>query len=275
MLPGFRFLFGAVVLSVSILVFGFGAAALLRTAHEEFTSTPSWQPAPETRFAQSQESQASVPLPVLALLRVDDLPKEAATEPAKTEKPASNDAVTTGAADQSAVPSAPTSSPNRVVALQPAASTPIEPVKPEPQTVEAPVASGAPQVTTPAPAETLAVPDAAKLATIEPAPSPAIEAAPIASAEAVAAAPEQPNPPGAPEPSLIETRIATLGGPPVPIASPAAKPASVKSDADDGKKRKQARREKRRHSAARARSARQAQVLDAFGQPTTTTTATR
>ena len=30
MLPGFRFLFAAIVLSTSVLVFGLGAAALLR-----------------------------------------------------------------------------------------------------------------------------------------------------------------------------------------------------------------------------------------------------
>ena len=39
MLPGFRFLFAATMLSMSLLVFGLGAAALLRAAHEEFTST--------------------------------------------------------------------------------------------------------------------------------------------------------------------------------------------------------------------------------------------
>ena len=40
MLPGFRFLFAAIVLSMSILVFGLGAAALLRAAHEEFAANP-------------------------------------------------------------------------------------------------------------------------------------------------------------------------------------------------------------------------------------------
>ena len=34
MLPGFRFRFAAVFLSMSVLVFGVGAAALLRAAHE-------------------------------------------------------------------------------------------------------------------------------------------------------------------------------------------------------------------------------------------------
>ena len=41
MLPGFRFLFTAIVLSMSILIFGLGAAALLRAAHEEFANLPS------------------------------------------------------------------------------------------------------------------------------------------------------------------------------------------------------------------------------------------
>ena len=67
MLPGFRFLFAAIVLSMSILVFGLGAAALLRAAHEEFASTPSWRASPEPVFAQRTET----PAPVLAMLRVE------------------------------------------------------------------------------------------------------------------------------------------------------------------------------------------------------------
>ena len=67
MLPGFRFLFAAIVLSMSILVFGLGAAALLRAAHEQFASNPSWRAAPEATFAQ----QAEATRPVLALLRVE------------------------------------------------------------------------------------------------------------------------------------------------------------------------------------------------------------
>ena len=41
MLPGFRFLFAAIVLSMSVLIFGLGAAALLRAAHEQFAHMPS------------------------------------------------------------------------------------------------------------------------------------------------------------------------------------------------------------------------------------------
>src|ERR1700761_6489691 len=75
MLPGFRFLFAAIILSTSILIFGLGAAALLRTAHEEFASAPTWQPAPETRFEQTGDATKDATGPVLALLRVDAAPK--------------------------------------------------------------------------------------------------------------------------------------------------------------------------------------------------------
>ena len=74
MLPGFRFLFAAIVLSMSVLVFGLGAAALLRAAHEEFASLPSRRAPPEPVFAQQNDA----PLPTLALLRV---------EPPVAEKP--------------------------------------------------------------------------------------------------------------------------------------------------------------------------------------------
>src|SRR5579872_3418501 len=67
MLPGFRFLFTAIMLSLSILVFGLGAAALLRAAHEEFASNPSWRAPPETMFAQQAEAAA----PALAMLPIE------------------------------------------------------------------------------------------------------------------------------------------------------------------------------------------------------------
>jgi hypothetical protein len=72
MLPGFRFLFSAIILSMSILVFGLGAAALLRAAHEEFASNPTWRAPPETIFAQQSEPSR----PMLATLVVETLPAE-------------------------------------------------------------------------------------------------------------------------------------------------------------------------------------------------------
>jgi len=67
MLPGLRFLFAAIVLSMSVLVFGLGAAALLRAAHEKFVSVPLRRAPPETVFAQPNEAAS----PTLAILRAD------------------------------------------------------------------------------------------------------------------------------------------------------------------------------------------------------------
>jgi hypothetical protein len=82
MLPGFRFLLAAIVLSTSMLVFGLGAAALLRAAHEQFASNPSWHAAPEATFTQQAEAVS----PVLAMLHAEP----AGIEPARAELKASD-----------------------------------------------------------------------------------------------------------------------------------------------------------------------------------------
>ncbi|MFQ3456271.1 hypothetical protein PMN64_23610, partial [Bradyrhizobium sp. UFLA01-814] len=56
MLPGLRFLFAAIVLATSLLVFGLGAAALFRAAHEEFASIPARRAPLEPQFAQQPET---------------------------------------------------------------------------------------------------------------------------------------------------------------------------------------------------------------------------
>ncbi len=77
MLPGFRFLFATVILAASVLVFGLGAAALLRAAHEEFASLAATsQPAP--RLVQPHLTPQSEVRPALALLRIET-PKLSAT----------------------------------------------------------------------------------------------------------------------------------------------------------------------------------------------------
>ncbi|MBY0383093.1 MAG: hypothetical protein K2W78_14390 [Xanthobacteraceae bacterium] len=69
MLPGFRLLLTSVLLAASVLVFGLGAAALLRATHEEFAA------APALRSLQTPASpvvaEAPLPPPIIALLRVD------------------------------------------------------------------------------------------------------------------------------------------------------------------------------------------------------------
>jgi hypothetical protein len=282
MLPGFRFLFGALILSVSVLVFGVGAAALLRTAHEEFATAPAWRPAPETRFAQSNETN---PPPVLAMLRVDDPPKEAVkgkpedtlkpadvtVEAPKLEPVASNDAPATVAADPAP---APQPGLDNTAALQPADAPQAELAKPETPASESPAPAEAAAATADAAAEP------AKLATTEPPPAappatpapvaaeaaPAGEAIPAPAAETAPATPEQAR---LPDPGPASTKIATLGGPPVLIQTTPRKETSAKPDRSAIKKRQQARRAAQRRRAAlrAARLAAQQQAANPFATP--------
>ena len=84
MLPGFRFLFAAIVLSMSILIFGLGAAALLRAAHEQFASIPARRRA---AGAGLRPAESSHPPPTLALLRVEPPVVEKAPESAPAAVP--------------------------------------------------------------------------------------------------------------------------------------------------------------------------------------------
>jgi hypothetical protein len=282
MLPGFRFLFAAIVLSMSILVFGFGAAALLRTAHEEFASTPSWQPAPETRFEQSPQASQ----PVLALLRVDDAPqgtpKDTSKDMSKADQPASNTAPANAPADQAATGAAePQAEPEKIAALQPTNSSPPEvakeTTKPEARMPDGPAAENQPPAE--AAADAPAVTGTTTIAASEQTLTPTNQTAP---AEAAPATPEQASAPNPADANSISTRIATLGGPPVTIEQPqgkpenvkpeSAKPESAKSGSRAVKKRQHARRElRRRRIGARARLVQQTTQLDPFGQPVVAT----
>ena len=295
MLPGLRFLFAALVLSISTLVFGFGAAALFRTAHEEFVSTPSWQPAPETRFAQSHEAAP----PVLAMLRVDDPPKDASkdltttkdiasskdvaslkdsasSKDAASERPNAAQPIPNGDPANSADPvvtaTEPVPAPDTVAAVQPSNSTPpVETAKPEAKTSnltsDLPAAEKTPPIE--APAATPEAPAAAgttNSVTAEPTaakPNGTVSSAPIETVPA----PEQPSAPAA---DAVSTKIATLGGPPVQIETVKPKAAAPKADTSDEKKTRHAKRE-RRHRRANARVTLQApQAVNPFGQPATT-----
>ncbi len=247
MLPGFRFLIAAIVLSMSVLVFGLGAAALLRTAHEEFASNPSWRAAPEAKFAQPAESAE----PVLALLRVD-LP---AAEKVPDEVPAST--------EQAAITSPATES-EPVVALKPEESSQPEAVKVDTATAEIPVAGGpAPGEAAPVPAEMPISPGETRVAAI------AIEA--NSPENQGGSPPSEPIAvPVSPAASFAATKIATLGGPPVNIETPPARASHTAPDSSAEKARQQATRvARRRRIAARARVATQAllQPANPFGQP--------
>src|SRR5688572_23826876 len=121
MLPGFRFLFTAIVLSMSVLIFGLGAAALLRAKHEEFANLPSRRATPEPMFARLNDDSP----PTLALLRIG---------PPLAEKPTENvpAAVPETAADVPApAGQTPDARPAEPAPVQQATLTPAEPVQVE------------------------------------------------------------------------------------------------------------------------------------------------
>jgi hypothetical protein len=285
MLPGFRFLFAAIVLSMSILVFGLGAAALLRAAHEEFASTPPWRAAPETVFAQPVEATP----PVLALARVDAPVTDKASEKAPDNAPAD--------ATSAAITSAP-AEPERTAALKPEDSPPPETVKPEPPVAESPVAeSPAQNDTTSAPADVPASVAETKILDTNIADTKTADTKPadtkiadtnivdtkIAMPEEASLPANQTEPPAAsesagtqvaPDANIAAMKIATLGGPPVTIKTPLpVKGDSAEPDPSVIKKRQQAQRAaKRRRTAARARVTAQMpqQPVNSFGQPAPT-----
>jgi hypothetical protein len=250
MLPGFRFLFTAIVLSMSVLIFGLGAAALLRAAHEEFANLPSRRVTPEPRFARRNDG----PPPTLALMRVD---------PPVAEKPAENvsaaavpEATIDAPAPAGQTPDTRPGEPEKLAALQPAEPMQVEAAKPEAPAKQASAetpAAPAPVADTETPVATAEV----KLAAIPETPEPA------------AATP----PPPAPDIYSIEgnvaaARIATLGGPAVIVdektaakeaKTTEAKTTEAKPDQSAVKKRTAERaQERRRIAAQRARLAREA-----------------
>jgi hypothetical protein len=203
MLPGFRFLFAAIVLSTSMLIFGLGAAALLRAAHEEFASIPSRRAPPETLFAQRDDAG-----PVLAMVRIEPS--------AADQKAAMATALSDSVPNQAAIVSAPpqpeeSDKPaDKVAALTDAAmpaedSPSSEAPKPEASASEIlPLAETPAQTGAPSPAA-------------ETKPEAIAEVTPIAPNQVTATTPGQEAAPVEDSTRIAETRIATLGGPPVTI----------------------------------------------------------
>jgi hypothetical protein len=247
MLPGFRFLFAATFLSMSILVFGLGAAALLRAAHEQFASNPSWHAGPEASFAQQIEATR----PVLAMLRVE--PPAAAQKAPGNAGAINPPAIPTP--DEQAATNAP-AAPMPPVAARPDMSAPENPAPG--QVAAAPndtPTTDATKVAAPASlSETNVAPTAA-----EPIPQTANEVIPAArEIDALASSPA--SGPATPEADIALTTIATLDNPSVSVEPPPAKIVSAKPDPSELRKRLRARRAAHRRRMA-ARAARQALLL--------------
>jgi hypothetical protein len=198
MLPGFRFLFAAIVLSISMLIFGLGAAALLRAAHEEFASIPSRRAPPETLFTQPTDAG-----PMLALVRIEPS--------AADQQAAMATALSDSVPDQAAIVSAPP---------EPEESAKIATLIDAAMPAKDSLLSEAPKRDE----STLEIPAQAETPTQADAPLPAAETkraaiaeTPIAPNQFPATTPDQEAAPIEASTRIAETRIATLGGPPVTI----------------------------------------------------------
>ena len=248
MLPGFRFLLAAIGLCSSILVFGLGAAALLRAAHEEVAQNPSWRGTPEPRLAQFEET------PVLAMLRIEPVAAESdiLEAPASPAAPAQSAATE---AEASAI-AFPTSDDDKAVAPHASDSSPPS------ETAE----TDAPSAQTSTPAEVLPAPTlpgtatGSNIASVE-------QASPASDEQPLAAAPVLELMVAEPEADSATTKTATLGTPSAVEAEATKNEVDSEQDREEAKKRLRAERakERRRLAARRARLAEQA-AIDPFGQ---------
>jgi hypothetical protein len=230
MLPGFRFLFAAIALSVSILIFGLGAAALLRAAHEEFASNPSWRTAPEPPMLAQQAPDANKP--TLAMLQIEPQPPVRKAEPAQVTDATSDisPALAAPAEPESVVVTPPQTEKVAALDLQemstPADAAKVEAkteakVEPEPdvkteiKTEAPPARSAAMRDAAPAPAEETKVaavddakpePSDASAAATEPA-KPETASTEVVISEAVTSEPAQ-SEPAKPEPTVAPASVA-------------------------------------------------------------------
>lgn len=262
MLPGFRFLLAAILLSTSALVFGLGAASLLRASHEQYVSNPSWRNGPqEQMFAQAPEPAQ----PVLAALRVE--PVEPATNeatPVVQEQVPSNQVPTIGLP---AVETGPEQMATVTLASQPepevAAIAPSTETAPPATEVPAPEPAKS-EAAAPAQADTLTPADTAASTPAATTPAPTVSATEVPRTATPALASRVSD--------IAAARVAALND----LAPAKVKKADIA--APDSKPR--AHKPKKRHRIVRRPPPQQLnQTLDPFGQqqqtPATTATRTR
>lgn len=161
MLPGFRSLFVVLVLATSMLIFGLGAAALLRATHEEFASLP-LKPIPELTFGSKEaDGSKETEQPTLAVLQVDTSAAEPAAPESKRAE-AQHTATPLSEAQAESEADAPTVD---ALPAAPAADAPATPAG-----SDSPAALPSPSNPTPATANTTPPADAAAPKSSEPTP---------------------------------------------------------------------------------------------------------
>lgn len=126
MLPGLRFFAVATVLTLALLTFGVGAAALLRATHQ-VAGLP-WQPPQPVLFVGHREAAT----PTLSLLRIEPQPDEPATAAADDEMPMTTPPAAAGADDGAGtvadMPAGPADAKTGAVAAKAEFPAPPEPV---------------------------------------------------------------------------------------------------------------------------------------------------
>lgn len=221
MLPGIRFLCAAVVLAVSLVIFGMGAAALLRSAHEEFASLPNRRQPPATVFNRQPE-----PAPSLAMLRLEPraaeivepaaLPVAQASEPTPVAEPAASEAK----AEPETI-FAPALVP--VIASEkpvPGDAPPAQPSEPAPIVAAAPAEVSEPAASPP---EAVPAPDTTASISLPTATIMDVPTATLTEEDA----------------KLSSSKVAVLGGPPIdtePVPLPNSRPAAEPPKAKPAKK---------------------------------------
>lgn len=249
MLPGFRFLLAAILLSTSVLVFGLGAASLLRASHEQYVSNPSWRNGPqEQMFAQASEPAQ----PVLATLRAEPVaPIADEATPAMPEQIPSIGlpAVETGPEQMAAVTleakvqSEPQPEPEVAAIAPPAEAAPPAAEAPAPEPAKSEAAA-------PAPADTLTPADTAA-STATPTPVPTVSATEV---------------PRTATPALA-SRVSDIAAARVAALNELAPAKVKKADAAAPDSKPRAHKPKKRHRIVRRPPPQQLnQALDPFGQ---------
>jgi hypothetical protein len=303
MLPGFRILLALVVLSFAILIFGFSALALLRTAHQNLASQPTWQPAWGTPVGianarHDDRPQLSSETQTLALLRVDppaarpgygmegsgvalapatDVPPA----PSRVQEQQHGDATPGSAATEV---KSPRPAEKAAVAAANSADRPISPASPEPVAGAGDTTSA--QTTTSAPADDAPKPTASNASAASEAPQDAGPPGHVAASEPVAPDPDAAAASAKAAEATSETTNADLAAPksepPMKLAAlPDATTTSSEGRPQAGsegaktldaaelraKRRARARLRARRLALAQARAARLAQTQQATANP--------
>ncbi|MBR0791975.1 hypothetical protein JQ631_23080 [Bradyrhizobium manausense] len=246
MLPGFRFLLAAILLSTSILVFGLGATSLLRASHEQYVNNPSWRNGPQEQvFAQSPEPAQ----PVLAALRVEPAPPVAdeAAPVMQDQVPSIGlPAVETGPEQMAAVTLEAQPEFQVAVITPPVETAPLAAAAPAPEPAKAPIAR---EAVAPAPTDTLTPADTT-VSTATTIPAPAMSATDV---------------PRTATPALA-TRVSDLAAARVAALNELA-PAKPKAASATPESKPRAHKPKKRHRIVRRPPPQQLQqALDPFGQ---------